>query len=424
MLNRLIRYGKNISIYFSASLIPMVVSLLTNPLIALNMSPEDYGITGYYGSFNSLLTPLITFYIVNYYNQRYFRVSDEERLKLKATLIRALIYFSFMITIIATVVLGIYIAHGSSSSQIPIYPYLFLTTLAIPLTGIYSLTLNECRLQRDSKKFFRISVLYGISGIGLSLLFIVVFKGGARGKLFSTFIVNLLFFIWCIWYNKDCLKIKSDKDVFLSTLKFCWPLTIAAMLNFFSHGYDKVLLEKFGNLSELGFYSVGAQFAGYLHVFATAIQSTFQPDIYENIAKKNARKTALFAAIIIACISVVVLAYYIASPWVVDLLTAGRYTASVKYSQIISLATITSTAYYISSQITIALGKPFVTLCNRIISSFLIIIMFNILINNGGFYGAAWGNVLANIILLVNNILLLTLSLKFKINGIKNFANR
>lgn len=76
-----------------ASIIPMFIHLVTNPLIALNMTPVDYAIVGYFTSFNSLLTPLITFYAFAYYTKRYFELADNERLVLKATIFKSLIFF-------------------------------------------------------------------------------------------------------------------------------------------------------------------------------------------------------------------------------------------------------------------------------------------------------------------------------------------
>lgn len=403
----------------------MLISLLTNPLIALNMSPEDYAITGYYGSFAQLLTPFILFYTVNYYNQRFFRATEDERNILKATLIRFLIYFSALLAIIAFVAVLLYIKCFNQNTSLPISPYLALTVFAIPLTGIYALTLNECKLQRDSQRFFRISVTNGGVGIGLALLFVVVFKDGARGRLVATFLTNLLFFFWCIWYQRDCFKIKLRWSILRDVIKFCWPLTVAAMLGFFTSGYDKILLEKIGDVQELGFYVVGAQFAGYLHVFTAAVQATFQPDIYEGIAKRNKSKTVQSIMIVLVIISIVIAVFCLAAPWVVRVLTAGRYMESVQYSRILAVANITATAYFISSQVTIALGKPYITLFNKIISSVLIIVMFDILVGNHGFYGAAWGTVLSNVILLSINVLFLFLSLKIsRRDGLENIPNK
>ena len=74
-INRIAKKGKNLSIYLSASLIPMVLSLITNPWIAKNLPPVDYAIIGYYLGFNTLLTPFINFYLLHYYTKRFFETS-------------------------------------------------------------------------------------------------------------------------------------------------------------------------------------------------------------------------------------------------------------------------------------------------------------------------------------------------------------
>ena len=86
------RYYKSVGLYFVASLIPMVLNLITNPLIAMNMSPKDYAITGYYSSFTTLLSPFITFYMFHYYAKCFFECNEEGRNVLKSTICKALIW--------------------------------------------------------------------------------------------------------------------------------------------------------------------------------------------------------------------------------------------------------------------------------------------------------------------------------------------
>ena len=86
-----IDYSKKIATYFSASLIPMLLNLAINPLIAQNMSPKDYAITGYYTSFTSLIGPIIVFYMIHYYIKDYYRCNEDERKTLFATIAKALI---------------------------------------------------------------------------------------------------------------------------------------------------------------------------------------------------------------------------------------------------------------------------------------------------------------------------------------------
>ena len=78
-LHSITDYIKGAGLFMSASVLMLIMNLLANPVIALNMSPYDYAITGYYTSFNGLISPLILFYLIGYYVKEYFKVSPNQR---------------------------------------------------------------------------------------------------------------------------------------------------------------------------------------------------------------------------------------------------------------------------------------------------------------------------------------------------------
>jgi len=400
---------QNISIYILASLIPMVLSLVVNPLIALNMEPADYAIVGYFRSFNTLIAPLIAFYSLQYYSKRYFELSDDERLHLKAMIMQSMVYFSFLLATFSFVAIYIYTIFFNTRSKIPFYPYALLSVFAIPLTGIVSLMLTDYKMQKNSVAFFKLSVSKGAIGVVAALIFVVVFKLGALGRLTAAFIANLLFFLWCLNKNIDAFRRKFDWTIFKSMVRFTWPLTIAAMLGFFSMGYDRVFLERVGDVKELGYYVVAAQMAAYLTVFSDAVGTTFRPDLYEGIIHRNWKKVTKIVALIVGLSSFVVIGFIVAAPILVAILTAGKYTYSTKYAQVLALSQITSVLYYAVSQITIALGLTKITLINRILGSVLVVIMFSYCISKWQYMGAAWGQVLSFVVFMVGNLILIVL---------------
>lgn len=421
--NKIVNYIQSIGLYFGASLIPMLLNLAINPLIAINMSPQDYAITGYYTSFSTLLSPLIVFYMLHYYTKRYFEVTEEQRVELRAILFKALIYFSSFIAILCLFGLIIYIKIFNKDSTLPLMPYVAFTVLALPLTGIYSLLLVDLRMSRNSKSFFKISVTNGLLLVCLNLFFVVIVKWGAFGKLLAPLITNFLFFIWVCYKYRELFHFPFDKKQFNEIIKFCTPLTIAAMLGFFSNGYDRVFLERLGNVQELGYYVVGVQIAGYITIFQTALGSTFQPDIFQSIAERNYKKLAKISTLLIGGVTIIVIIFIVAAPLVIQILTAGRYMQSVKYTQIVAFSTITSAIYYTISQVTIALGKSYLTLFNKIITSICSIALFSMLINKYQFNGAAWGLVLSFLVSAIGNLTLLAIfKSKPKVKGyeIKN----
>ena len=388
--------------YFGSSVIIAVIQVAVNPLIAKNISPEEYAIIGYYSSFSILLSPFITFFLTNFYIQRFFLVDDLKRNIIKATVMQLLVYLSFGLSVVSLI--GLYIYQSFfTTGNISFSPYAFIAILTIPLSGVYSLKLAEYRLQRKANVFAKFTIFAGILSVSLSLLFVVIIKWNAFGKLTAAFIANLVWFIVVIFIERKYFVIKMDLKIVKEALIFCWPLSIAGMLGFFNSGIDTVMLEKLNNLKELGYYTVGMQMASYLGFFSNAVNSTLQPDVYECYSKKNFKRLWMIILLIVTSISIIVILFILFAPIIIKILTAGRYIESTVYSRILALSSITAAIYYSSSQISIAMGYTKLLLIVKIIGVILLVPMFTIAIKNWSFIGAAWANVFSFLLFFIVN---------------------
>lgn len=390
-----------------ASLIPMLLNLFINPLIALNMDPMDYAIVGYYNSFNGLLAPLITFYVFNYYTKRYFEINNDEHFVLKSTIIKTLIYCSLFLSVLSLLALYGYMTLFNKGTEMPFFPYAFFSVMTLPLTGIITIRLVDFKMQRNSKAFFKLSVSQGVLIALVSILLIVVFKLGALGKMSAGFFTTLLFYVYCLSKEYKYLKGKFDWKIFRSLIIFVWPLIIGAMLHFFTNGFDRVYLERIGNSSELGYYVVAGQIVGYISVFSSAIASTFQPDLYEAATKRNWKKLFKITTILLSGTLIIILIFIIFAPYLIDILTAGKYTYSSKYARILAFSQLTSSMYFTVTELTIVLGFTLLSLINKIIGVVFTIAMYSYLITNWQFLGAAWGQVFSFFLLMMINLFFL-----------------
>ena len=178
------------------------------------------------------------------------------------------------------------------------------------------------------------------------------------------------------------------------------------MLTFFSTGYDKIMLERLGDLRTLGIYSVGVTIAGYLSLFSSSINDTFQPDIYESIVKRNFNRCVKYVLMKLSIMSVCVILFAVFAPFIINILTYGRYIESAPYAIIVAISSITSMMYYSMSQVTVAMGYTKITLVNKILGSVVSILSFGFLINTFGAIGAAWGVVLSYMYFFTGNAVL------------------
>lgn len=393
-------------------MVPLLLNLIINPWISKNMSPTDFATVGYYKSFTTLIQPFIWFYVLHYYTKSYYELDEENRKILRGNIFKFLIYGSLVLSVISLIGIIIYSVYFNKESDIPLYPYVYISTFTIPLTGIYQLTLIDYRMERKSGSYLALSSTHAVLVFATLWIMVVMAKMGAFGHLTSLLLTNTILFVYCAYIGRDLFRISIDWNLIKKMLIFCFPLTLAAMLSFFSGGYEKVYLERLGDTTELGYYVVGATMAGYIQVFSSAIGSTFQPDIYKAIAERSKKNYIKYAIVVIGFTVLITLLVIILAPIIIDILTAGRYTYSAKYLRIIAISSITSSIYYMISQFTIAIGLSKIPLYNKVIGSLLCIAMYKFMIDQWGFDGGAYGVALSFIIFTLGNLALLYIQRK------------
>lgn len=410
--DRYIKTIKNIGNYFLASLIPMIISMVTSPLFALYLEPEDYAIISFYTSFNSLLTPFVLFYFNQYYMREYFYRDDAGRETLRAVIFKSFIYFSGILWIVSCLGLVAYMMFFNKDSSVPIFPYVIISLLPLFFSGIYRLEIIDYKVQRKSSAYLKLSLYYAILTALFSIAFVVLAQWHALGRILGTMSGPLIIFIYLLNKNKALFKVKFNWTIFKQSVVFCYPLVIAAMLTFFSNGYEKVILERHVDLALLGIYSIGVSFSNYLHVFSTALNDTFSPDIFEALAKKEFRRVAKISLLQLGIMAVIVVFFILFAKWIVLILTAGRYLDSTPIARIACLAMLTSGLYSIISCIVYAYKKTKLFLYAKILGSIACVVMFNVLIMHFGIIGAAWGHVLSHFVMFVMLTLLFVFNMK------------
>lgn len=422
--DRIKLYVKNAGAYLLASLIPSVLAVLINPLMAMNLSPEDYAVSTYYASFGLLYTPVLGFFITDYYLRKYYILPKDALYQLKGNVIKIFLFFSGIVSVIS--LLGLFVFVKGTHVSFDFWPFAPLVVMTNYVGILFSFQMSEYKIAGKAKSYLRASVIWGVIGVILSLILVVVIKWGAVGKMMASFLGSFLPFIWCLIKNKEYLGVRFDKEIFRQILLYGYPLVLAAMLSFFTQGYDKVLLERGGDIEMLGYYSVACSMAAYINVFSNALKNTFQPDMYKAIAQKSVRKSAAVGGFVVLAVGLIVIVFVIICPWLIKILTAGRYVQSTGMCRIVALSVITSTLYYQVSQFTYGTGHSKLTLVNKIIGTVINIVLITYLVRNYGAVGAAWSTVLGFLVFAVSNIILLFLNRNklFLGNGLENPSNK
>lgn len=390
-----IPYIKNSGYYFISSFFVAIVSLLINPLLAANLSPEDYAILGYYSSFNLLLVPLLHFSIMSYYARQYYFTPEERRDELGDTILLSMIIIGFISCLLF---IGIfYVIYKNTNNSFPFSPFASLTFLQVYIGNIVSFYLIKLRIQRKAKEFSFFSIMQCLFLQGGVILLVVCYKFGAEGKLYATFIVTAIAAVYSFYCS--LIKWRINRQILKDALKFGLPLTVSALFWYGLTGIDRAFLEQLSDIRMLGIYNVGLQIASYMGIFYTTIANTFDPDIYQSIALKNNKKLIIIIVCILLTVTGANLFFVFFAPQLIGLLTANRYIESSTFAQIFAFHNIAMACYYMVVKLLVGYRYVKQELVVRVIGASISIAMFKILIDKWQFYGAAWGQVASFVLL-------------------------
>jgi len=371
-----------------AAIVTSSISVLMNPFLAANLSPKDYAIIGYFTSFSSLISFIISFSFLTYYSNNYFKIKEDERQIVLNTLITAQVFLGFASLLFAFV--GFYFYMHLAKVNFPFFPFAILCFIPVFFNCLYNFLLVEKRMKRQALSFFKITILNTILIALFAILFVVILKKGAIGRFWSLLLPAVGMGIFSIF--KLISKFQYNWKILRDAIFFGWPISLSAILYYFLSGIDRAMLEKLHDTTTFGYYNVAIQITYYLFNFYAVIDQTFQPDIYQAIAENKRMKLLKIVSGIIVLNAVPVLLFILFANPIINILTYGKYIESTDFAKILAIQTIPMSFSFLISNVIVGFGYPKVELVNRIVGASMSILLYRFLIGKYGFYGAAWGH--------------------------------
>lgn len=401
-------YLKSASLYLFASLFAAGLKILTNPVMAKNLSHDDYAIIGYFNSFGLLFLPMLNLMIVAYYQANYYLMPEEKRERAANTIILSLVGIGTVSSFL--VLTGLFAYFKFTNVNFPFWPFAIFSIYQIVFSNFLTFLQVKCRLKREAEKYAKITVVNSLIWVVLAILLVVVFKFGAKGSMGANLLVAIVLGGYSI--KATLTKFEFDYTVFKDAVKFSWPVAISALLWYFFSGVDGAMLERLNDTKTFALYNIGVALSSFLAMFHVALGQTFEPDIYKAIAEQKLRRLTKIIAIIVLLNAIPVLLFVVFARPLTDLLTAGRYTDAASFARIISLANITMSFYYSVIAVIFGFGFTKSEMCLRAIGAGICIFMFSILIKYFGFYGAAWGQVISFFLMFIIGLCFILYKLK------------
>ena len=281
---------KNTTVYAIGDIIPRFLNFISFPILTRYLLPSDYGIVNYVTALTTFLMAfgflcINTYYLVHYY--RYESITAQKRLL--GNLFSFVIGFNLLIVIVF-LLFGNY-AFQQIGSKISFYPYIvialafnFCNVFAVLPTALY-------RLLEKPMLLTIINVTNGVITMVLTFVLVIHYKYAALGVLYANLIVSFIFsFIFLYTIRQHIIWNFNFKQI-KTVLAFSLPLFPGTIAYYVTTLSDRILINKYLNLNDLGIYGTASTLALILIIFSNGAYKAFEPHIFKKWGSDGFKNT-------------------------------------------------------------------------------------------------------------------------------------
>jgi len=394
LFEQLSKLFKNTMLYGTHDVLEKATALLLIPVYTAFLTPREYGII-------SLMTLVISTLLIIYLSGqhgaalRYYFDYKNDPARKKAML--GSIFFYLLLLPLFLCLLLVLLGDSIFSSifkDIPYYPYGLLTVLASFFLVVPQLKLTIWMAGESVKSYMTFSIARFVLSTLLILLFIVVFRWGAAGKLLGNTIGYGIFWIVAVvlMLKETGLKV-SGKELKIS-LNYSLPLVPHLLAGLVLTMADRYMLDYFRDLTEVGIYSLGYNLGSVMFFLAAAFEKSWFPFFFSTAESKEAKEILPRVATYFATFSIfITLVLALFAREIVTLLADPSYMQAYTVIPVIALGILFNSIYLIPVKIFFYNKKTRAIFLFTGVAALVNIGLNLWLIPLYGMYGAAWATV-------------------------------
>lgn len=382
------RFLKDSMTYGVPAIVTNGISLVTIPLYTRVLAPRDYGMLDILLVAAAFVNVIVTVEI----NQGFGRLqadasSDEEKRVYASTTIwfTLAMYSLFLCAALAFASPLSILLLGSDqwSSTIQI------ASGAMASSGTYIMLQNQLRWRLQARHYALASMLFTVTATGIAVFLVVARHWGISG-IFAGQICGALLSGTVAWYyGRSAYALLFSWKACISMIRFSFPLVFSSINVFIALYIDRIAIQKFLTLSDVGLYGLGYRLASVVSLLVAGFNSALSPIIFS--AYRDASTPADIEKMLRVFLSLtlpVVVAVSVFAQEALWLLTTPQYYPAWVVIPLIASALLLSSLYIFSPGMDIAKKTRLITFINIAVAALNVILNF-LLIPLLGIQGAA-----------------------------------
>ncbi|MCA1012704.1 lipopolysaccharide biosynthesis protein [Halobacillus halophilus] len=300
-----IPFLRDAALYTIATMLTPALGFILLPVFTSQLTSAEYGIMTTVQALVGILQLFMVLSLHGAVTRLYYDYKNhsQDRKRYLGTIVLFVILFSVFLSIV--LMLSQPIISPVIFSSIPARPFYYYLVILSLLSALNSLPATILRVKERAVVYTAIHVIKSAVTLLLTLYLLFNTSLGPSSYLLAmagSGIVTFVIFIWSI--RKDISASWSWHYIKISLL-FSLPLLPHVLSNWIITTSDRVILEKFISLEELGVFALAVQGAMVLRMVYMSVNSAFVPkynDLLSSSKDAEARKlTHMFLILMIGC---------------------------------------------------------------------------------------------------------------------------
>lgn len=275
-------------IYMVGEVVPRLLNFLILPIMTRYLSPADYGVIAYV---DAIILFVFIFSLMNlnsYLLREYFEMTTvTAKKKLIGNLFIFLVIYN--VVLLLALFLLVNIVFGLSEMKFNILPILSIALICnfVDIFCIFPQLIY--RVQERAISF----VCFAASKTFFTLLAVVLFlefyseTHGPISKYYGILLVALIYGIISCWIVRKHASFSFDLSQIKAGFSFSLPLVIASLSFAIIEMSDRLILEKYVSMADIGIYSIACALGFGLNVIVKGGYKAFEPVIFKSAKSAN-----------------------------------------------------------------------------------------------------------------------------------------
>ncbi len=148
------------------------------------------------------------------------------------------------------------------------------------VNGMFYLIQNQFRWELRSRHYAVVSLLMSFVTAGVSVWFAYGLRWGLEGLLLGLVVGSLVGTVLGLWWLRNSFRFRFDVARLREMLVFSTPLVFAGIAVWISLYIDRIMINHFLSIGEVGLYGIGYRLASVAGLVMVGFQSALTPLIY------------------------------------------------------------------------------------------------------------------------------------------------